>query len=332
MVSGETAPLQSRWLSMRGTLLDPGFWADRAIVIAMVALLIAGGLLSPQFLTADNLESITVAGAILTVLAVGQTFVVLTAGIDLSLGSVTMLTSVMVGVSVTRQWGIAAGCTMAVGIGCLMGVINGLIVAKGKVSDFIATLGMLSVVQGVGLFISNGQPVIVNDGFMIDFATGGIDLFGYFKLRFLFIVAIVVAILGHFILFRTRFGTHLLAIGGNREASRDLGIPVDRIKVSAFAISGTLAGLAGVMLTARIGSAAPSAGQDYLLNSVAAAVLGGVSLFGGRGNIFGPVMGALVLTALLNLMNILGVGVFYQPIVIGAVVILSAVLYRYQRG
>jgi ribose transport system permease protein len=317
---------------MRGTLLDPGFWADRAIVIAMVALLIAGRLLSPQFLTADNLESITVAGAILTVLAVGQTFVVLTAGIDLSLGSVTMLTSVMIGVAVTHRFGVGVGCLMAICTGFVVGTVNGLVVAKGKINDFIATLGMLSIAQGIGLFVSNAQPVIVNDGFMSQLATGGIDLFGYFKLRFLFIVAIVVAIVGHFVLFRTRFGTHLLAVGGNREASRDLGIPVDRIKIAAFAISGTLAGLAGVMLTARIGSAAPDAGQDYLLNSVAAAVLGGVSLFGGRGNILGPVMGALVLTALLNLMNILGVGVFYQPIVIGSVVILSALLYRYQRG
>ncbi len=332
MVGGETAPLQSRWLSMRGTLLDPGFWADRAIVIAMVALLIAGWLLSPQFLTADNLESITVAGAILTVLAVGQTFVVLTAGIDLSLGSVTMLTSVMIGVAVTHKFGVGVGCVMAICTGFLAGTVNGLIVAKGRINDFIVTLGMLSIAQGVGLFVSNAQPVIVNDGFMSQLATGGIDLFGYFKLRFLFIVAIAVAIAGHFVLFRTRFGTHLLAVGGNREASRDLGIPVDRIKISAFAISGTLAGLAGVMLTARIGSAAPDAGQDYLLNSVAAAVLGGVSLFGGRGNILGPVMGALVLTALLNVMNILGVGVFYQPIVIGSVVILSALLYRYQRA
>src|SRR5664280_1335884 len=114
MVSGETAPLQSRWLSMRHRLLDPGFWADRAIVIAMVALLIAGWLLSPQFLTADNLESITVAGAILTVLAVGQTFVVLTAGIDLSLGSVTMLTSVMIGLAVTQRFGVGVGCLMAI--------------------------------------------------------------------------------------------------------------------------------------------------------------------------------------------------------------------------
>jgi ribose transport system permease protein len=317
---------------MRHRLLDPGFWADRAIVIAMVALLIAGWLLSPQFLTADNLESITVAGAILTVLAVGQTFVVLTAGIDLSLGSVTMLTSVMIGLAVTQRFGVGVGCLMAICTGFLVGIVNGLVVAKGKINDFIATLGMLSIAQGIGLFVSNAQPVIVNDGFMSQLATGGIDLFGYFKLRFLFIVAIAVAIVGHLVLFRTRFGTHLLAVGGNREASRDLGIPVDRIKISAFAISGTLAGLAGVMLTARIGSAAPAAGQDYLLNSVAAAVLGGVSLFGGRGNILGPVMGALVLTALLNVMNILGIGVFYQPIVIGSVVILSALLYRYQRG
>jgi ribose/xylose/arabinose/galactoside ABC-type transport system permease subunit len=301
-------------------------------VIALIVILFAGWLLSPQFLTSDNLESITVAGAILIVLAVGQTFVVLTAGIDLSLGSVTMLASVMLGVGVTNHYGIAAGIVMALCAGLLVGIANGVIVAKGKINDFIVTLGMLSVAQGLGLFVSNAQPVIVNDGFMSTFATGGVDLLGLFHLRYLFIVAMAVAIIGHVVLFRTRFGTHLLAVGGNREASRDLGVAVDRVKISAFAISGVLAGLAGVMLTARIGSAAPQAGQDYLLNSVAAAVLGGVSLFGGRGNIVGPVVGAVVLTALLNLMNILGVGVFFQPIVIGTVGILSALLYRYQRS
>lgn len=332
MASGETASLQSRWVRSRAKLLDPGFWADRTIVIALVCLLIAGWLLSPQFLTANNLEGMSTAGAILCVLAVGQAFVLLSGGIDLSVGSITMLTSMIIGVSVTNQWGVAAGCSAALAAGLLVGIINGIVIAKGKVTDFIVTLGMLSVAQGVGLYISNANTVLIDDKFLNELATGGIDLFGFFELKFLFMVAIVVAILGHILLFKTRFGTHLLAVGGNREASRAVGIPVDRIKISAYAISGLMAGLAGVMLTARLGSAAPSAGQDYLLNSVAAGVLGGVSLQGGRGNIVGPVLGAIVLTALINLMTILGVGQYFQYITLGVVVIISALLYRYQRA
>jgi ribose/xylose/arabinose/galactoside ABC-type transport system permease subunit len=142
---------------------------------------------------------------------------------------------------------------------------------------------------------------------------------------------LIVALLSHGLLFHTRFGTHLLATGGNFEGSRNLGIKVGRIKVAAFGLSGALAGIGGVMLTARIGSAEPMAGTAYLLNSVAASVLGGTSLFGGRGTIVGPVVGALVLTALLNLMTLLGVGVFYQPIVTGLVVILFAIAYRFQK-
>lgn len=310
----------------RTTNLDVSRLADWAIVIALVAVLAMGGLLSGVYLTSGNIDAILVASSILVVVAVGQTFVILTAGIDLSVGSLVMLSGVAVGVAVSNHWGLAVGIVLAVLIGATMGVINGVIIAKGKISDFIVTLGMLSVASGIALVLSNARPVTIIDPAMSALASGS---FGPFKI--IVIVAAIVAVIGHVVLFQTRLGTYLLAIGGNAEASRDVGINVGRIKICAFAISGLLAGIAGVMLTARIGAAEPSAGSTYLLTSVASVVLGGVSLFGGRGTILGPVAGALLLTALLNLMNILGVGVFYQPIVVGVVVILSALMYRFQR-
>lgn len=325
MAANETMEPQVR-RSAKARIIDPNFWVDWAIVPALAAILVIGGLLSPVFLTPGNLDSILVAASILVVLAVGQTFAVLTAGIDLSIGSVTRLTGIIIGVAVTNAWGVGAGVLLAIAVGAGMGTITGLVITKGRISDFIVTLGMLSIASGIALVLSNARPVTIIDPGMVALAAGRLGPF-----RWLTVVAAIVVVVGHVVLFQTRFGTHVLAVGGSREASRDMGIAVDRVKVTAYAISGMLAGIGGVMLTARIGAAEPSAGSDYLLSSVAAAVLGGVSLFGGRGTILGPMFGALVLTALLNLMNILGVGVFYQPIVIGLVVILSALLYRYQR-
>jgi ribose transport system permease protein len=326
MAIGEIVPKQ-RKPSVGARILDPGLWANWAIFFALAGILVVGGLFSPDFLTSGNIESILVAASILVVLAVGQTFVILTAGIDLSIGSLTQLSGVMVGVAVTHTWGVALGVGLAVALGAALGMVNGLVITRGRISDFIVTLGTLSIATGIALVLSNARPVTIIDPGMIALATGTLG-----PLRWIVVVALVVVVFGHVALFHTRIGTHVLAVGGNREASRDMGIAVDRIKVAAYTFSGLLAGLGGVMLTARIGSAEPSAGSDYLLNSVAATVLGGVSLFGGRGTIVGPVVGALLLTAILNLMNILGVGVFYQPIVIGTVIVLSALLYRYQRS
>lgn len=311
---------------------DPGFWADNTVVIAFVGLVIAGWLLSPSFFfTADNFHGIMSAAAILTVLTLGQTFAVLTGGIDLSIAAVTMLSGVMLGAAVTNGWGVPVGCVLAIATGCLFGVANGTIIAKGKITDFIVTLGMLSVAQGMGLTISKAQTVFVNDPFLSRLATDVVAVFGIIKIPYLYLVAVAVVIVGHVILFRTRFGTHLLATGGNREASRALGIPVDRIKISAYAISGLMAGLAGVMTVAYLGSAPPTISSDNLLLSVAATVVGGVSLLGGRGTILGPALAAIFLVALTNLLTILGVGQYLQYMLIGGVVIASALLYRFQR-
>jgi ribose transport system permease protein len=157
-------------------------------------------------------------------------------------------------------------------------------------------------------------------------ATGSLGPIPYFV-----IVAAIAAIIGHVALFHTRFGTHLLATGGDPEAARAMGIDTDRIKIAAYIISGFLAGVASILLTARIGAAEPAANTTYLLNSVAAVVLGGVSLFGGRGTIVGPIVGALLLTALVNGLTLLSVSQFYQQVAIGIIVVLAALLMRYQR-
>lgn len=307
-------------------VLGASWFGDVAIVFAFIALMAIGGLLSEVYLSPRNIESILVASSILVVVAIGQTIVIITAGIDLSVGSLMMLSGVMIGVAVKNDLGVPVGILLAIATTSLLGLVNGLVITKGKISDFIATLGMMSIALGIGQVISGARPVPIIDAGLTTLATGSIGPF-----RWITIVAATVSALGHILLFQTRFGTYLLATGGNHEGSRDLGIHVDSVKVRAYLISALLAGIGGVMLTSRIGSAEPTAGPPYLLTAIAATVLGGVSLFGGRGTILGPVIGALILTALLNLMTILGIGVLYQPIVIGVVVIGFAIAYRFRR-
>jgi len=166
----------------------------------------------------------------------------------------------------------------------------------------------------------------VIDSFMLDLSTSSIG-----PLRLTVVVALVVVVLAHVAVFHTRFGTHLLATGGNEEGARALGIATARVKTAAYGIAGLLAGVAAVLLVARVGSAEPAAGTSLLLQAIAAVVLGGVSLFGGRGSVLGPLAGALLLTALVNGLTLLGVNEAYQPVATGVVVVLSAALMRFQR-
>lgn len=306
-------------------LRDPSFWANWAVVVALVVLVVVFGTLSDVFLTAGNIDAILVASAILIVVTVGQTYVIVTSGIDLSIGSMVTLASVVLGYAFANAWGIAAAVGIGLLAGLLAGLINGIIIAKGKITDFVVTLGMLSVASGAALVLSDGRPVQVQTRFLLELAAGSIG-----PLRYMIVVAIVVAGIAHVALFHMRFGTHLLATGGSAEVARAMGVNVARMKIAAYTISGFLAGIAGVMLTARVGAAEPVAAVALLLSSVAAVVLGGVSLFGGRGTVVGPVVGAVLLTALVNGLTLLGVSQFYQPIAVGSVVILSALLTRWQ--
>jgi ribose transport system permease protein len=325
-VAGEAGGGAALSTRARAALRDPGFWADWAVVPAFVVLLVAFGLLSGVFLSAGNIEAVLAAAAILMVLAVGQTFAVATAGIDLSMGSVLTLSGVVLGQLFQAGWPIGLGIVAAVLAGLAFGLLQGAIIAKARITDFIVTLGGLSVAAGLALVLSGSKPVQVFDALLLRLSTGSVG-----PLRWMVVLALVVAAIAHVVLFHTRFGTHLLAVGGNAEGARALGISTDRVKIAAYGISGGLAGLASVLLVARVGAAEPAAATSFLLNAVAAVVLGGVSLFGGRGTIAGPVVGAVLLTALVNGLTLLGVSEAYQPIAVGTVVVASAVLMRYQR-
>ncbi|MCG5217852.1 ABC transporter permease [Streptosporangium sp. KLBMP 9127] len=307
-------------------LRDAGFWAEWAALVGLVVLVVVFQVLNPTFLSTGNIASMLLAAAILIVLAVGQTFVIATAGIDLSIASTMTLGAVVLGQAYSAPWGLPLSCLLAVVAAALAGMVNGVIIAWGRIADFIVTLGMLSAASGLALILADGKPVTIIDPALLALSTGGLGIFGWS-----FVIAVVVALVAHAVLFHTRFGTHLLATGGAPESARAMGISTQRVKIAVYTISGTLAGLAAILLVARIGAAEPASNTSFLLNSVAAVVLGGVSLFGGRGTIIGPVIGALLLVALVNGLTLLGVSQFYQPLAVGVVVVLAALLTRFQR-
>jgi ribose transport system permease protein len=307
-------------------LRDVGFWAEWAALVGLVVLVIVFQIANPTFLSTGNISSMLVAAAILVILAVGQTFVVATGGIDLSVASIMTFSAVTFGQTYTSGWGLAGSSIAALVAGTAVGAINGTLIARGKITDFIVTLGMLSAASGAALVLADGKPVTIIDTFLLKLSTGGIGIFGWTV-----IIAAVVALIAHGVLFHTRFGTHLLATGGSAEAATATGISTGRVKIAVYTISGLLAGLGAILLNARVGAAEPASNTSFLLNSVAAVVLGGVSLLGGRGTITGPVIGALLLTALTNGLTLLGVSQFYQPLAVGVVVVLAALLTRFQR-
>lgn len=312
--------------SLAALLLDPSFWADWASVVGLVGLVIVFGIAQPVFLSVANLQALLLAAAILVVLSIGQTFVIATSGIDLSLAAAVMLGAIILGLVNAAGCGIFIACVLAVLATSAVGFLNGLIITAGKIPDFVVTLGTLSGITGLGLILSGGEPTMVGSTFLLRLASGSLGPFGYPVW-----VAIAAVIVAHISLYHTRFGVHLLATGGQTESAGALGIRTNRVKIAAYTVSGFCAGIAAILLVARIGSAEPQINTSLLLNSVAAVVLGGVSLFGGRASILGPAIGALMLTALVNGLTLLNVSAFYQPLAVGAIVVLAALIMRYQK-
>jgi ribose/xylose/arabinose/galactoside ABC-type transport system permease subunit len=310
----------------RRQLTDLGFYAEWAALIGLIVLVVVFQSINSTFLSTGNVEAILTASAILVILSVGQTFVITTGGIDLSVASVMTFAAIVFALAYEHGWGLGGACVAAVFAGSAVGAVNGLLVSVGKVTDFIATLGTLSAASGLALILAGGSPITVIDSTLLDLTSGGLSVFGWS-----FIVAAVIAVIAHVMYFWTRFGTHVLAVGGSAEAAAASGIRTGRVKFAVYLLAGALAGVGAILLVARVGAAEPAANTTYLLNSVAAVVLGGVSLVGGRGRIAGPVLGALLLTALTNGLTLLGVSQFYQPLSVGIVVVLAALLARFQR-
>ncbi|SER60618.1 ABC transporter permease [Corynebacterium cystitidis] len=292
-----------------------GNWMmNNGALVGLIILVVALAVATPAFLSTDNLINIGVQAATVAIIAFGMTFVIVTGGIDLSVGAVAALGG-MVTAYMWAEVGFPGWLTLVLGLatGLLAGCIAGLSIAYGKLPAFIATLAMMSITRGLTLVISEGSPAPSPEA---------VNWMGA-DLGFLPVPIIMMALAGFvcwFILSRTVLGRSMYAIGGNMEAARLSGLPVRRILISVYALSGIFAAWAGLVMTARLSSAQPNAGTGYELDAIAAVVIGGASLSGGRGGAWGTLVGALLLAVIRNGLNLLNVSSFWQQIVIGIVI------------
>lgn len=305
---------------------------------ALIILIAFFAVASPHFLSWSNAQGIFLATSVVGILAMGVTFVIITGGIDLSVGTVMTFAAVMTGVFVTNL-GIPWPIAVLLGIlsGTLMGLINGILVARFGLPPFIATLGMLNVARGLALVISELRPIYFPDqpGFNQFFMGSVMEDMGLPDMPNLFFIFVIAAVVTWFILGRTIVGRYIFAIGSNEDATRLSGVRTMRYKATAYIISGTMAGLAGVVLAARLNSAQPSTGFGYELDAIAAAVIGGTSLAGGEGTITGTIIGAFIISVLTNGLRLMGVPQEWQITITGVIVVGAVyldILRRRQRG
>lgn len=293
--------------------------------IGLLLIITVISIMSPNFLTINNIFNVLRQVSINALIAFGMTFVILTGGIDLSVGSILALTGAVTAGFLASGMDPILAMSLGLLLGAVLGAINGIIIAKGKVAPFIATLATMTIYRGLTLVYTEGKP-ISGLGDSLSFQLLGK---GYF---FGIPVPIVTMILSfgllYFILKKTTFGRRVYAVGGNEEASKLSGISVDRIKIYVYSLTGALAALAALILTSRLNSAQPTAGTMFELDAIAAVVLGGTSLTGGRGWIVGTVIGALIIGVLNNGLNLIGVSSFFQQVVKGAVILVAVLLDR----
>ena len=294
----------------------------------IVLLILFGGmtLLSDQFLTADNLANLARQVAIFGIIAIGQLLVILTAGIDLSVGSVLGLTGCVTAELLFHGVPIVLAVLAGLAVGLVAGLINGALVSYAHLPPFIVTLGMLGIARGVVLVFTNASTIQPLPESFSNLANG--TILGVPNLLWIFVlIAVAVA----FLLRRTVFGRYIYAVGSNPESARLAGVPVKTMLVAVYAISGLLAGVGGVLFTSRLNAGIPTAGTGYELNAIAACVIGGASLFGAKGGAFGAAAGALIVATLNNGGNLLAINSFYLQIIIG-LLILVAVFFDQWRG
>lgn len=293
--------------------------------IGLILLVVVISVLNTAFLDLSNLLNLLRQVSINGLIAFGMTFVILTGGIDLSVGSILALSSAFTAILITS--GLDPIVALIVGVlgGFLLGVFNGVLVTFGSMAPFIATLATMTIFRGLTLVITDGNPITdLGDSYLFQLFGKGYFLGIPVPAVTMIIVFIVLAI----ILQKTTFGRHTYAIGGNEVASKISGIKVNKVKILIYGISGLMSALAGAILTSRLNSAQPTAGTSYELDAIAAVVLGGTSLTGGKGRIVGTLIGVLIIGVLNNGLNLLGVSSFYQQVVKGIVILIAVLIDR----
>jgi ribose transport system permease protein len=359
----DNLPVQAEARSSRKATLDQlessRVWRTVRVVLLRAGPLIALILLSAvfwyttdRFLTESNLINVARRTSFTAIFAIGQTCVILTGGIDLSVGAIGALAASISAVSMTQRvdfFGIKfgpvsfiEGLLMAIGVGLLCGLINGLIITKGRIPDFIATLGTLEAFRGIALIVTEGLPIPSHltatelKGYlpkeMITLGSDDLNIgFGVPSVPYAALIAIGIALVIWLLLRHMALGRSIFAVGGNREAARVSGINIDRTKIAVYMISGLLAAIAGFLLAGRLNSANAQMAGEENLNSIAAVVIGGTNLFGGEGGVFGSVIGSIITHVLGNGLNLNQISDFYQRIVQGSVIVVVVIFDQWRR-
>ena len=294
-------------------------------LLALIVLIIFVTFLNPSFISATNLLNLLRQVSTNALIAFGMTFVIITGGIDLSVGSTLALSSALTAGMIVSGLDPVLAMIVGVGIGFVLGAVNGLLITKGKMAPFIATLATMTIFRGLTLVFTDGKPITgIGDSFIFKFMGRGY-LFG---IPFPVVLTLICFAVLFMLLHKMTFGRKTFAIGGNEKAAYIAGIKSDRIKVMIYAISGMMASISGIIITSRLNSAQPTAGTSYEMDAIASVVLGGTSLSGGRGRIVGTLIGALIIGTLNNGLNLLGVSSFYQQVVKGIVIIIAVLIDR----
>ncbi len=303
-------------------------WIKRIVpflsLIALCALIAA---LEPRFLSGGNLASVVRQTAVITIMAMGMTVVMVSGGIDLSVGSVMALSGVMGAFAMVNRAPVILGVTTAVGTGAACGLASGIAIAALRIPPFIVTLGAMGIYRGLALLATDGKAVVGVPSSFGYLAEG--NLLGLVPVSL--VIVVLVALGTHFLLVRTRPGRYCYAIGSNVDAARFAGVRVPRYQIFYYALLGALTGLAGSIESARLVTGQPTAGEGYELRVIAAVVIGGGSLSGGQGTVVGTLIGALIMGVLANGANLLGISPFAQQVVIGAVIVLAVTFDQFQR-
>jgi ribose transport system permease protein len=304
---------------------------DYWTVCVLIIIIALFGILAPKFISAYNFLSTTTSATETLLLAIGETFVIITAGIDLSVGAILGLSGVTGGLVMQALGGsvlsLILGVIVSLLTGLIFGSLNGIIVAKMKITPFITTLGTMGVASGITFILTNAADITTLPASLDSFGSG--NIFGLFS--YPVIVTAIICIIAGIFLAKTRFGKYTYAVGSNSEAARRTGINVPHHIIKVYALSGLLASISGIIVAARFASASPISGQNDELNAIAAVVIGGASLYGGTGKILGSVVGSIIIAVLTSGLVILNVQAYWQTVVVG-VIIIAAVFVEQLRN
>lgn len=304
------------------------YMSELTTVIALIILMAVITIINSNFLTANNLLNLLLQVTSNALIAFGMTFVILTGGIDLSVGSILALSSALTAGLLGSGMPVTLTILISLILGCILGMMNGLLISYGKLAPFIVTLATMTIFRGATLVYTNGNPITkgLSDTFLFQFLGQGYIVGIPFPVIIMFIVFIVLYVLLH----KTAFGKSVYAIGGNEKAAYISGVKLNKVKIIIYSISGIMASISGLIITSRLSSAQPTAGASYEMDAIAAVVLGGTSLSGGKGRILGTLIGALIIGVLNNGLNIIGVSAFWQQVVKGVVILIAVLIDRFK--